>query len=141
MEFIKQGFKLNYSLNEMSVIKPGKNGVIKETGYAYGASLKIKTQNLIQFIDHELGEIDKEELLEFKILCDTDADAIELNKLFRVLKNNGVVVSLDGSLPKYRDNSDYLEVTVYQTPLQLMQKYHDHMIPMIPKTADKIKAQ
>lgn len=127
MEIIKQGFKLNYSLNEMSVIKPGGHGVIESTGFEYKASLKIKTQNIVQIIDDELGQIDKEELIEFKIPCDSNTDAVELNKLFRSLKMNGVVVNLDGSLPKFRDKSEYMEVVVHNTPQQLMQKYHDLM--------------
>lgn len=138
MEYIKQGFKLNYSLNEMSVIKPGGSGVIESTGYAYSASLKIKSQNIVQIQDPELGELDKEELLEFKIPCDTNVQAAELNKLFRALKQNGVVVQLDGSLPKFREKSEYMEVIVHHTPQLLMQKYHDLMAP---KTPEKPKAQ
>lgn len=137
MEYIKQGFKLNYSLNEMSAIKPGAAGVIKETGYEYAASLKIKSHNIVQIATDELGLIDKEELLEFKIICQSNVEAAELNKLFRGLKNNGVIVELSGTLPKYRDNSDYLEVIVAHTPTQLMQKYHDLMVP---KTPEKPKA-
>ena len=137
MEIIKQGFKLNYSLNEMSVIKPGGNGVIESTGFEYKASLKIKTQNIVQIQDEELGELDKEELLEFKIPCDTNAEAADLNKLFRALKLSGVVVQLDGSLPKFREKSEYMEVIVHHTPQQLMLKYHD---VMSPKTQEKIKA-
>ncbi len=138
MEIIKQGFKLNYSLNEMSVIKPGGHGVIESTGYEYKASLKIKSQNIVQIQDEELGELDREELLEFKIPCDTNAEAAELNKLFRSLKSNGIVVQLDGSLPKFREKSEYMEVIVHHTPQQLMQKYHDLMAPKPP---EKIKAQ
>ena len=128
MEYIKQGFKLNYSLNEMSAIKPGAAGFIKETGYEYAASLKIKSQNIVQIVTDELGEVDKEELIEFKIICASNVEAAELNKLFRGLKNNGVIVELLGSLPKYRENSDYLEVIVAHTPTQLIQKYHDLML-------------
>jgi hypothetical protein len=137
MEIIKQGFNINYSLNQMPIIKPGGHGVIESTGFQYKASLKIKCQNIVQIVDDVLGEIDKEELIEFKIPCDTDTQAIELNKLFRVLHTNGVVVQVNGSLPKYKDKSDYLEVLVLHTPQQLMQKYHDIMA----KPPLKVKAQ
>jgi hypothetical protein len=135
MEIIKQGFSINYSLNQMPIIKPGGHGVIESNGFQYKASLKIKCQNIVQIVDDVLGEIDKEELIEFKIPCDTDIEAIELNKLFRVLHTHGVVVQLNGSLPKYKEKSDYLEVIVHHTPQQLMLKYHDIMSkpPVKPK--------
>ena len=129
MEFLKRGFSLKYDVLEMGVIKPGGHGVIEATGYAYKASLKIKTQNIIQVEHEELGLIDKEELLEFRIPCESNAEAIELNKMFRILKENGVVVSFDGALPKFSDKSEYLQVTVQSTGTDLMKKYHDLLIP------------
>lgn len=129
MEFLKRGFSLKYDVLEMGVIKPGGHGVIEATGYAYKASLKIKTQNIIQVEHEELGLIDKEELLEFRIPCESNAEAIELNKMFRILKENGVVVSFDGGLPKFSDKSEYLSVTVQSTGTDLIKKYHDAMKP------------
>jgi hypothetical protein len=127
MEILKKGFTVNYEVQEMGLIKPGGHGVIEATGYAYKASLKIKTQNIIQVEHEELGLIDKEELLEFRIICETNQEATELNKLFRALKANGVVVSFDGELPKYSDKSEYLQVTVLSNATQLMKKYHHLM--------------
>ncbi len=127
MTILKRGFTVNYDLQEMGLIKPGGHGVIESTGYVYKASLKIKTSNIIQEENEELGLVDKEELIEFKIPCETNVEATELNKMFRVLKANGVVVSFDGSLPKYSDKSEYLQVTVLSSATDLMKKYHDLM--------------
>lgn len=129
MEILKKGFTINYDIQEIGLIKPGGHGVIEATGYAYKASLKIKTQNIIQIEHEELGLIDKEELLEFRIICETNQEATELNKMFRELKKNGVVVSFDGELPKYSDKSEYLQVTVLTSAIDLMKKYHDLMKP------------
>jgi hypothetical protein len=97
----------------MGLIKPSGHGVIESTGYVYKASLKIKTQNVIQVEDEEVGLQDKEELIEFKIPCETNAEAAELGVMFRALKNNGVVVSFDGELPRFSKTSEYLGVTVF----------------------------
>lgn len=127
MEILKRGFIVKYDVLEMGLIKPGGQGVIESTGYAYKASLKIKTSNIIQEENEELGLVDKEELIEFKIPCESNVEATELNKMFRVLKANGVVVSFDGALPKYSDKSEYLQVTVLSSGTDLMKKYHDLM--------------
>jgi hypothetical protein len=127
MEILKRGFIVKYDVLEMGLIKPGGSGVIESTGYAYKASLKIKTSNIIQEENEELGLVDKEELIEFKIPCESNVEATELNKMFRILKANGVVVSFDGALPKYSDKSEYLQVTVLSSGTDLMKKYHDLM--------------
>lgn len=126
MEILKKGFTVNYDVQEMGLIKPGGSGVM-ENGRPYTASVKIKTSNIIQDEDEELGLVDKEELIEFKVVCESNAEATEMNKLFRTLKENGVVVHFDGALPKKYQNSEYLQVTVLNTATSLMQKYHDLM--------------
>jgi hypothetical protein len=123
MEYIKKGFTLNYDLQELGLIKPGGHG--DYNGKPYKASLKIKTSNIIQQEHEEMGLVDKEELLEFIIRCETNLEASELGKMFRILKSNGVVVHFSGSLPKYSDKSEYLKVDVLSTPEQLMKKYND----------------
>jgi hypothetical protein len=106
-----------FSCNQINLIKLVGSGFI-EAGYDYKACLKIKTSIILQ---------DKEELIEFKIPCETNVEASELNKMFRVLIANGVVVTFDGSLPKYSDKSEYLQVTVLSSATDLMKKYHDLM--------------
>ena len=108
------------SCNQIKVIKLVGSGVIDATGYAYKACLKIKTSIITEH---------KEELLEFIIPCESNDEAIELNKMFRILKENGVVVSFDGGLPKFSDKSEYLSVTVQSTGTDLIKKYHDAMKP------------
>jgi len=132
MEILKQGFTLNYDIQEMGLIKAGGKG--DYNGTPYPAKLIIKTSNIIQIENEELGLQDNEELLEFRIICESNVQASELGKMFRQLKNNGVVVHLDGGLPKYQNDSEYLRVIVTNTPEQLMKKYHDSLKPInVPK--------
>ena len=86
MTILKRGFTVNYDLQEMGLIKPGGHGVIESTGYAYKASLKIKTSNIIQEENEELGLVDKEELIEFKIPCESNVEATELIKDLKINK-------------------------------------------------------
>lgn len=128
MEILKKGFTINYDIQEMGLIKVGGSGEM-DNGFKYPASVKIRCSNLFQEEDEELGLIDKEDLIEFKIICDSNAQAGEINKLFRSLKANGVIVQFDGSIPKKYQNSEYSQVTVLSSSTQLMQKYHDLMKP------------
>jgi predicted transcriptional regulator len=134
MEITKKGFTINYDIQEMGLIKPGGSGTM-ENGFNYPASVKIKSSNIIQDEDEELGLVDKEELIEFKIVCESNVQANEINKMFRTLKQNGVVVHFDGSLPKKYQNSEYLQVTVLNTAQQLMEKYHKDMKQEVKKTS------
>lgn len=125
MEIIEKGFVVNYDVNKMGLIKVGGSGEYQ--GRPYSASLKIRCSNLTRETNDELGEVDKEELIEFKIPCDSNSEAGELNKLFRSLKSNGIVFSLSGTLPIKSDNSEFLKVTVLNTAQSLIQKYHKDM--------------
>lgn len=125
MEIVEKGFVVNYEIQKMGLIKVGGSGEYQ--GRAYSASLKIRCSNLTRENDNELGEIDKEELVEFKIPCDSNTEAGELNKLFRSLKLSGVIINFNGVLPMKNDNSEFLKVTVLDSPKNLMQKYHKDM--------------
>ena len=126
MEILKKGFTINYDVQEMGLIKVGGSGEM-DNGFKYSASVKIRASNLFQELDEELGLVDKEELIEFKIVCDSNAEASEINKLFRALKQNGVVVQFDGGLPRKYQNSEYAQVNVLQNATTLIKKYHDLM--------------
>lgn len=125
MEIIEKGFVVNYETQKMGLIKVGGAGDYE--GRPYTASLKIRCSNLTRESDEELGEVDKEELVEFRIPCETNSEAGELNKLFRNLKSSGVVVNFSGTLPMKSNNSEFLKVTVLDSSKNLMQKYHKDM--------------
>jgi len=125
MEIIEKGFIVNYEVQNMGLLKAGGSGEFD--GRPYNASLKIRCSNLVRDIDDILGEVDKEELIEFRIICDNNEEAGELNKLFRALKANGVIVNFSGGLPIKSNNSDFMKVTVLSNAKSLIQKYHKDM--------------
>lgn len=130
MEIIKKGFTLKYEILDMNMIKVTKAG--KNSNFEWNDSITIRTSNIIQEEDEELGFIDKEEIIEFKFPCENLTQVSELNLLFRTLKKAGVVIQVDGFLPRKIENNPILQVTVTDTPLELMQRYHKDM----PKKTD-----
>lgn len=130
MEIIKKGFTLKYEILDMNMIKVTKKGSNKD--FDWNDSITIRTSNVFQDEDEELGFIDKEEIIEFKFPCENLTQVSELNLLFRTLKKAGVVIQVDGFLPRKIENNPILQVTVTDTPLELMQRYHKDM----PKKTD-----
>ncbi|MFW2605639.1 hypothetical protein [Aliarcobacter butzleri] len=130
MEIIKKGFTLKYEILDINMIKVTKAG--KNSNFEWNDSITIRTSNIFQEEDEELGFVDKEEIIEFKIPCENLTQISELNLLFRSLKKAGVVIQVDGFLPRKIENNPILQVMVTDTPLELMQKYHKDM----PKKTD-----
>lgn len=130
MEIIKKGFTLKYEILDMNMIKVTKAG--KNSNFEWNDSITIRTSNIIQEEDEELGFVDKEEIIEFKFPCENLTQVSELNLLFRTLKKAGIVIQVDGFLPRKIENNPILQVTVTDTPLELMQRYHKDM----PKKTD-----
>lgn len=122
MEIIKKGFALKYEILDINMIKVTKAG--KNSNFEWNDSLTIRTSNVFQVEDEELGFVDKEEIVEFKFPCESLTQISELNLLFRSLKKAGVVIQVDGFLPRKTENNPILQVTVTDTPLELMQKYN-----------------
>jgi len=125
MKITKQGFKVSYQLLEMEYIKPG--GVFKaDNGTTYPASVKLRSSILSEVEDEILGIKDDEVTLEYKILCDSDIEAGNVNRLLRQLKENGVVVTLTGAIPKPKSEfNPYPSVIVVETGKDILSKYHN----------------
>ncbi|MGJ0363042.1 hypothetical protein NG776_09280 [Aliarcobacter cryaerophilus] len=121
MEIIKKGFALKYEILDINMIKVTKAG--KNSNFEWNDSLTIRTSNVFQVEDEELGFVDKEEIIEFKFPCENLTQISELNLLFRSLKKAGIVIQVEGFLPRRIENNPILQVTVTDTPLELIQKY------------------
>ena len=122
MEIIKKGFSLKYEILDINMIKVTKAG--KNSNFEWNDSLTIRTSNVFQVEDEELGFVDKEEIVEFKFPCESLTQISELNLLFRSLKKAGIVIQVEGFLPRKIENNPILQVTVIDTPLELIQKYN-----------------
>lgn len=122
MEIIKKGFALKYEILDINMIKVTKAG--KNSNFEWNDSLTIRTSNVFQVEDEELGFVDKEEIVEFKFPCESLTQISELNLLFRSLKKAGIVIQVEGFLPRRIENNPILQVTVTDTPLELIQKYN-----------------
>lgn len=125
MEKTRSGFNLNYELVEYTSIGATKKG--SNDQFEWGHALKFRSANVYTIIDEELGELDKEELIEFKIPCENLTEVAELNKLLRTLQKNGVVLNLNGYLPRKIDGNPILTVQITDKPIELFKKYHSAM--------------
>ena len=132
MEKTTNGFNLNYELVDYSSIRVTKKG--KNDMYEWGDSLTFRSLNVYTIQDEELGELDKEELIDFKIPCENLTEAAELNKLIRTLQRNGVVLNLNGYLPRKIDGNPILTVQITDKPIDLFKKYHSAMTKTESKT-------
>jgi hypothetical protein len=121
---IEKGFDVAYEVQKIGLIKVGGNGKM-DNGFEYPASVKVRTQNLLREHDEDLGEVDKEELLEFKIPCDSNTQAGELNRVLRDIKHNGIVIPFNGGLPKKYQNTEYSTVTVTDNAKDILEKFRN----------------
>lgn len=119
----KKGFNLSYELVDFSSIRVTKKG--KNEQFEWGDSLTFRASNVYTVEDEEVGMVDKEEILEFKIPCQNLSESAELNKVIRLLQANGVVLNLNGFLPRKIDGNPILQVTITDTPESIFQKYHE----------------
>jgi hypothetical protein len=124
MSIKEKGFDVSYEVQKMGLIKVGGSGKM-DNGFEYTASLKVRTSNLLSEYDDELGDVDKEELIEFKIPCESNVQAGELNRLFRDLKHHGVVIPFNGGLPRKYQNTEYSTVTVTDKVEDIFAKFKD----------------
>lgn len=122
MSLTEKGFNVAYEVHKMGLIKVGGSGKM-DNGFEYSASVKLRTMNMFSEYDEELGEVDKEELLEFKIPCESNTQAGELNRMFRDIKAHGIIFPLSGGLPRKYQNSEYSSVTVTDEAAHILESF------------------
>ena len=107
---------MNYTIENIRSIKPGKSGEYE--GTKYSASVKFKTINIEEVEDEELGLVDKEVILEMKVPCE-DKDLKVLNNMFRNLQREKIKFSLSATLPR-QSGKDLYNSTSYENGVELM---------------------
>ena len=115
-QLIESGFKLEYTISKMRSIKITQSGNMN--GNAYGASVKVKAINIIQEDDKDLGLMEKENIMEFKIPCD-DKNLKKFNIFLRTLQKANKPLALSGTLPRDAGKDSYT-VTSYATAEEIM---------------------
>ncbi len=115
-QLLEVGFKTEYAVDVMRSIKPSQSGDYQ--GRKYGASVKIKSVNVVQEEDETLGLIEKETIVEFKIPCD-DNQLRKFNNFLRALQKEHKPLVLSGSLPRDAGKDSYT-VTSYENADEIM---------------------
>jgi hypothetical protein len=121
---ISQGFVTKYDVNKVGTIKPGGSGSMN--GNAYKASVKFRSQNIVERMDDRVGLKEVETNIEFKITCDSEAQASLVSEAVRKLREGGVVFTVPGDLPITYQNGQKLDVatvTSFDNGAEFLKKY------------------
>lgn len=119
MKVISEGFSLSLDVRKIESIKPSSAGVMN--GKAYQASANFRTTSVYEDEDPEMGLVEKEEVLDIKLRCETNEQAKEVCELLRKLRSMKQHVLLNGTLPRAGSKSaDPYSLICTDTPEQFM---------------------
>ena len=113
---IEKGYEVNYTIENIRSVKPQRGGEVE--GNKYGASLKFKSINIEEVEDDDLGLVDKEVILEFKIPCE-EKDLKVVNNVFRELQKSKMKFNINGSLPR-QSGKDTYTATSYENGMEIV---------------------
>ena len=97
MNYIKSSFETTYEVADC-VIRTVGAGIME--GRKYSASVQMTSTNLYEKMNDKTGILDEKiEEVVFKIPCEDDQIAGLLAKKLKENRKNGVVITLNGTLP------------------------------------------
>jgi hypothetical protein len=119
MQVISEGFTVKVEVNKIESIKPSQGGNFN--GNAYGPSANFRTTKSYQVEDDELGVIEKEEVLDIKVRCETTKEAIQICELLRKHRAEGTPVYVNGNIPRSgQRSSDPFSMVSTDTPAEFL---------------------
>lgn len=136
MSVISQGFSTNYAIHKVGTIKPGGSGSMN--GKPFNASVKFRSQNIVEREDKQVGLKEVETNMEFKIPCQSDTEASLVAQSVRKLRDTGVVFTISGDLPITYQNGqkmDIATVTSFESGSEFLKKFES-----ITKIKSEVKA-
>jgi len=113
---IETGFVPTYEVKNIRSIKAVTSGEYQ--GNKYDASVQFKSVNLEQVEDPDMGLIEKETIVIFKVPCE-DRNIKKFNLYLRSLQKNKKSLIIYGSLPRDAGKDTY-QVISYQTAEEIM---------------------
>lgn len=95
---VQEGFVVKYELSKNFTVKSVGAGSYE--GRNYSASLKLSARNIFERLNAKTNVFDEiVEDISFKIPAETDEQAGDLLDIFRAVRSNGEVITLEGNLP------------------------------------------
>ncbi|MDD3596744.1 hypothetical protein [Sulfuricurvum sp.] len=125
MSVISQGFTTQYAINKVGTIKPGGHGKM-DNGNPYGASVKFRSQNIVEREDQQVGLKEVETNIEIKIPCESDSQASLVSEALRKLRDSGVTFTISADLPMTHENGkkkDVATVTSFDNGSEFLKKF------------------
>lgn len=137
MSVISQGFTTNYAINKVGTIKPGGAGSMN--GNPYKASVKFRSQNIVERENAKVGLQEVETNIEFKIPCESDSQASLVSEAVRKLRDSGVTFTISGDLPITHEDGkkkDVATVTSFDNGSEFLKKFESiTKIKEVPKAS------
>ncbi len=115
-QLIETGFLTEYTIAKIRSIKVTPSGDMN--GNKYGASVKVKSVNVVQEEDEKYGLVEKESIMEFKIPCEDD-ELRDFNIFLRGLQKENRALVISGTLPRDAGKDSYT-VTSYANASQII---------------------
>jgi len=117
MQVISEGFIVKYEIHKIDAIKPSAGGSFN--GSAYSPSANFRTTTSYQVQDPELGVIEKEEILDIKVRCETTKEAVQICEVLRKHRAEKQPVYINGLIAKPgARSSDPFNLVSTDTPEQ-----------------------
>ncbi len=116
---LENGFSISYEIKRIRSIKVVPSGDFN--GNKYTGSIQFTTWNLEQIEDDELGIIDKETNLIFRIPCE-DKDLKKFNLFLREKIKNGEVLNIFAGIPRPTGKDTY-QVGSFETAEEIMKRF------------------
>ncbi len=129
MTVIKKAFEVTYTLEEISVVTPKKIQVVE--GKSYPSYIELRTTNLVEDVDPELGTFAVERILITKIPCD-EANLREANIFFNAVRESRKPLILKGDVSR-SGNKGMFTATTYQNAVEIMQA-NKHLLDLPKKS-------
>ncbi len=121
MKILDKGFNINYEVLKIGMVKPGTTGSMNGTPYPAKVQFRTSLSYLVE--DDVLGLVEKEEKLEFRVVCSDNSEMQNLFKHVTKLKEMGQVLIIKGTLPRRIDGQEELRVVCFDTPSEIIKKY------------------
>lgn len=131
-QVIRQGFLTQYEIHEVGSIKPGGSGKMSN-GRDYSASVKFRSQNVIERMDQRVGIQEVETNIEFRVLCENEEEVKLVSEAIRKLRVFKTLFYISGDLPRKYEGGDVFMVDSFDNGADFLKKVESLLSAKSPK--------
>jgi len=132
MQVISEGFKVGYDFAKISSI--GVRPAGEMNGTPYPDAVRFVASLAYEYEDENDGILEKEQKLTVTLPCDSHDDMITVKDKIRELRENGVVVHVNGPIASSNDGSNF-KFTAFDSATQFLENNGIKVKAQKPQTA------